>query len=68
MQKADQARLLEALEQVAADPSRRLPFVTQMVGQSDVWRLRKGNWRAVFRIRSSDVVLDRVGHRKDIYR
>jgi mRNA-degrading endonuclease RelE of RelBE toxin-antitoxin system len=66
--KADQARVLESLEQVAADPSRRLPFVTRMVGEPDVWRLRKGDWRAVFRVHGTDIVLDRVGHRRDIYR
>jgi len=64
----DRQRLLEALEAVAASPGGRFPFATQMVGQSDVWRLRKGNWRAVYRIQGADVVLDRIGHRKDIYR
>jgi mRNA-degrading endonuclease RelE of RelBE toxin-antitoxin system len=64
----DRQRLFEALETVAAAPARRFPFVTQLVGQTNVWRLRKGDWRAVFRIQGSDVVLDRVGHRKDIYR
>ena len=64
----DRQRLFEALEMVAGAPSKRFSFVTQLVGQANVWRLRKGDWRAVFRIEGSDVVLDRVGHRKDIYR
>ena len=54
MPKKDRERLLDALELVAAEPARRLAFVTRMVGQPGVWRLRKG-----------DGMLDRVGHRKD---
>ena len=66
--KVDRQRLLHALDSVAADPAGRFPFVTEMVGQKGVWRLRKGNWRAVFRIRGSDLVLDRIGHRREVYR
>ena len=66
--KRDRERLLEALEMVAAEPNRRFSFVTELVGQPGVWRLRKGDWRAVFRRRGGDVVVDRVGYRKDIYR
>jgi mRNA interferase RelE/StbE len=68
MPQADRKRLLDALEMVAAAPARRFAFVTQMVGQSGVWRLRKGDWRAVFRIREGDVIVDRVGHRREVYR
>jgi mRNA interferase RelE/StbE len=64
----DRERLLEALEMVAAEPVTRFSFVTEMVGQPGVWRLRKGNWRAVFRWREADVVVDRVGNRRDVYR
>jgi mRNA interferase RelE/StbE len=66
--KADRQRLLDALEMVAAKPTKRFPFTTQLVGQPGVWRLRKGEWRAVFRIHRSDVILDRVGHRREVYR
>jgi mRNA-degrading endonuclease RelE of RelBE toxin-antitoxin system len=64
----DRERLLAALEMIAANPDKRLPFVTEMVGQHGVWRLRKGDWRAVFRRRGSDVVVDRIGNPKDVYR
>jgi mRNA-degrading endonuclease RelE of RelBE toxin-antitoxin system len=66
--KRDRERLLAALELIAANPDKRLPFVTEMVGQHGVWRLRKGDWRAVFRRRGSDVVVDRIGNRRDVYR
>jgi mRNA-degrading endonuclease RelE of RelBE toxin-antitoxin system len=65
--KRDRERLLEALEMVAAEPQRWFSFVTEMVGQSGVWRMRKGDWRAVYRMRGTDVVVDRVGNRRDVY-
>lgn len=48
--KADRKRVLETLQAVAADPGFRWPFVTEMVGSPGVWRLRKGDWRAVYRL------------------
>jgi mRNA interferase RelE/StbE len=68
MPKADRKRLLDALEAVAQDPTRRFAFVTQLVGQAGVWRLRKGDWRAVYRVYEGDVILDCVGHRREVYR
>jgi len=66
--KADQARIIEALEQVAADLTMRMPFVTEMVGEPGIWRLRKRDWRATFVIEGADVVVARVGSRREIYR
>jgi mRNA-degrading endonuclease RelE of RelBE toxin-antitoxin system len=68
MPKADQARIIEALELVAADLTVRMPFVTEMIGEPGAWRLRKGDWRAIFVIEGTDVVVTRVGNRREIYR
>jgi mRNA interferase RelE/StbE len=68
MPKADASRILEALEQVSADLNTRFSFVTEMVGQPGTWRLRKGDWRAVSTIEGNDVVVTRIGNRRDIYR
>jgi len=68
MPKADQARIIEAFEQVAADLAVRMPFVTEMAGEFGAWRLRKGDWRAIFVIEDADVVVTRVGNRREIYR
>jgi len=68
MPKTDQSRMIEALEQVAADLTVRLPFVTEMIGQPGAWRLRRGDWRAIFVIDGADVVVTRVGNRPEIYR
>lgn len=68
MPKADRDRLIEALERVAADPSKRFPFVTEMAGRPGEWRFRKGDWRVIYRIEGRNVVVRAAGHRKDIYR
>lgn len=66
--RADRERVREALEQVAAAPSVRLSFVTEMAGRPGHWRLRKGNWRAIYRVDGEDVVVLRVAHRREAYR
>jgi mRNA interferase RelE/StbE len=66
--RADRRRLREALEMVAAAPANHFSFATQLVGRSGAWRLRKGDWRAFYRIREGDVIVEQVGNRKDIYR
>ena len=68
MPKADQARIIDALEQVAENLTVRTPFVTEMVGEPGAWRLRKGDWRATFVIEGANVVVTRVGNRREIYR
>ena len=68
MPRRDRERMLEALEMVASEPDKRFSFVTELVGQHEVWRLRKGDWRAVFRRRGIDLVVDRIGNRRDAYR
>lgn len=46
----------------------RMNFVTEMIGEPGAWRLRKGDWRAIFVIEGADVVVTRVGNRREIYR
>lgn len=66
--KADRKRILEALEAVAAAPYVRQSFVTEMIGQPGVWRLRKGDWRAAYRVEGDAVVVIWVMHRREAYR
>jgi mRNA-degrading endonuclease RelE of RelBE toxin-antitoxin system len=68
MPKADQARIIDALEQVAENLAVRMPFVIERVGEPGVWRLRKGDWRATFVIDGADVVVTRIGNRREVYR
>ena len=67
MPRADQARLLERLKAIAADPDSRHPNVLALVGRPGVYRARQGDWRALFRIEDSDVVVIRIAHRREAY-
>jgi len=33
-----------------------------------VFRVRQGDWRAVYSIEDGDVIVERIGHRKMVYR
>lgn len=66
--RAEAGRLLERLQRISAAPDDRHPSVTPLTGQPGSYRLRHGSWRAVFSIEDGDVILDRVAHRREIYR
>lgn len=69
MPKRDAERLREKLEAVATAPAERHPGVEAMQGRPPGrFRVRQGDWRAVFRIDGGDVLVDRVGHRGEVYR
>ena len=42
--------LLERLKVIAVDPFARHPNVNPMQGEPDAFRLRQGDWRALYRI------------------
>jgi mRNA-degrading endonuclease RelE of RelBE toxin-antitoxin system len=66
--KADAKRIRDALEQVARSHPQRMPFVTEMVGHSGEWRLRKGDYRALYRVTEVGIVVVEIGPRQEIYR
>jgi len=66
--RADAGRLLERLQLIAAAPDQRHPNVATLSGEADTYRLRQGQWRAVFSIEDGDVIVDRVAHRREVYR
>jgi mRNA-degrading endonuclease RelE of RelBE toxin-antitoxin system len=66
--KADARRLLERLEGIALAPEALHLGVTALVGETATYRVRHGDWRAVFRIADGDVIVDRVAHRREVYR
>jgi mRNA interferase RelE/StbE len=66
--RADAGRLLERLQQLAAAPDERHPNVVPLSGAPGSYRLRQGSWRAIFSIEDGDVIVDRVAHRREIYR
>jgi mRNA interferase RelE/StbE len=68
MPKAEARRLLERLEKIADAPEKAHPNVLPLAGEPGVFRVRQGNWRAVFSIEEGDVIVDRVAHRRKVHR
>jgi mRNA interferase RelE/StbE len=60
-------RLQAAIELLAVDP--RPPAATRLVGGSGEWRVRTGNYRIVYEINDSEilVLVLCMGHRREIY-
>lgn len=69
MPRKDAERLRERLDAIAAAPADRHPAVEAMQGKPPGrFRVRQGDWRAVFRIDDADVVVERIGNRREVYR
>jgi len=68
MPRANAKRLLNRLERIAEAPEEHHPNVAALAGASGSYRVRQGDWRAVFSIEDGDVILDRVAHRREVYR
>ena len=68
MPKADAAKMIAAIRQVADHHPQRLGFVTEMREQAGYWRARKGDWRAIYRLTDTAVVVVNVDKRAEIYR
>jgi len=66
--RADAKRLLDRLEEIAQAPHERHPNVLPLTGETATYRVRQGDWRAVFSIENGDVILDLVAHRREVYR
>jgi mRNA interferase RelE/StbE len=65
--RVDQARIVEAIAALAADPR---PHGAAKLTGTEGWRIRIGDYRVVYLI--EDVVrivtVTRIGHRREIYR
>jgi mRNA interferase RelE/StbE len=68
MPRDDARRLLDRLERIAAAPAGRHPNVVALAGTPGSYRVRQGDWRAVFSVEDGDVIFDRVAHRREVYR
>jgi mRNA-degrading endonuclease RelE of RelBE toxin-antitoxin system len=68
MPKAEARRLLDRLEKIADAPHKPHPNVVPLAGEPGACRVRQGNWRVVFSIEEGDVIVDRVVHRREVYR
>jgi mRNA interferase RelE/StbE len=61
-------RIVRKLEALEEDP--RPMGVEKLAGSGDLYRVRVGDWRIVYAIRDSElvVIVVRIGHRGDVYR
>lgn len=64
---ADRERVLAAVHSLAATPR---PRGCKKLEDSDLWRIRIGQYRVVYEIRDKQliVVIIKLGNRRDIYR
>ena len=64
----DQIRVLRAIRPLATEPTP--PGSRKVRGYEDVFRIRVGTYRILYRIDDDrrEVIVLRVGHRRDIYR
>jgi mRNA interferase RelE/StbE len=61
-------RIVKQIEALMTNP--RPSGVVKLEGATDLWRIRIGQWRAVYRISDRDSMVDviAVRHRSDAYR
>lgn len=61
-------RIAEKIDGLAKDP--RAPGSRKMVGGTNEYRLRVGDWRIIYEISDERqaVLITRVGHRREVYR
>ena len=60
-------RILKSVEQLSANPH---PIGTRkLVGSEHTYRIREGNYRVLYTVTASSMVVQiiRIGHRKDVY-
>ncbi len=68
MPSADAKRLRDRLERIAQNPLAPQIGVKPLVGRTGVFRVRQGDWRAVYSIEDGNVIVERIGNRKMVYR
>lgn len=66
--KATQRRLQPHIDALAETP--RPPGITKLSGTDDLYRLRVGDYRIIYRIDDDvlHILVVMIGHRRDIYR
>jgi mRNA interferase RelE/StbE len=63
-----QKRIGARIDALAKDP--RPPSSRKLVGSDDLYRIRVGDYRVIYRIEDRVVLITviRIGHRRDVYR
>lgn len=64
----DRQRIMDRLKAYAGAPEAAGQDVVPLAGTPGGYRLRSGDWRALFTISGDDMTVYRIGHRREIYR
>jgi mRNA-degrading endonuclease RelE of RelBE toxin-antitoxin system len=56
------------LRPCASMPPRVPANIKKLQGQRDEWRLRVGDWRVIFSLRSGEIIVLDILNRRDAYR
>ena len=64
----EQRKIIARIETLADNP--RPPGCLKLSGESDLWRIRSGVYRIIYRIEDARLVITvvKVGHRRNVYR
>ncbi|MGH7110750.1 MAG: type II toxin-antitoxin system RelE family toxin [Stellaceae bacterium] len=65
---ADRQRIADRLKAYAATPDAAGHDAVPLAGTPGGFRLRSGDWRALFMLSGEEMTVYRVGHRREIYR
>ena len=62
--------IVDGLEAISSNPLAPHANVKRLHGEKNWFRLRRGDWRATYRIdiAANEMVVDRVAHRREVYR
>ena len=64
----DRDRMLVRLDDYAASPDDARHDVLPLAGEPGGFRLRSGDWRALFTLQGSEMTVYRIRHRREAYR
>lgn len=68
LDKQTQKRIVDKLEFIASSSS-PLNFAEKLIDSTfGEWRFRIGDYRAIFDVKEKQIVILKIGHRKEIYR
>jgi mRNA interferase RelE/StbE len=68
MPKRERDQMKNRLEAIASDPDGTHPSVIAMRGEpAGRFRVRQGDWRAIYTLIDRDVVVIRIAHRREVY-
>ncbi len=64
--KPDQHKIIDKIESLIKIPTP--PDIKKLQGFENLYRLRVGNYRIIFKVKNTTLIIAIIGHRKEIYR